>query len=214
MELGCRCGEIHGLLCGVAPSDVNRVICYCDDCQAYLHQLGRADLFDAHGGTEIVQVAPSSVAFDKGAAHVVGLRLAPKGLYRWYAHCCKTPLGNTLSPTLPFIGMPLEIFRGAPDPQRRDEIFGQLRGGVFSKFAIGGIPKGLPQVGLGHFARALQLMVGWKIHGRTWPHPFFDRAAKGPRHPVTILTREERELLRAKCGPSPTVPSHTGTVTA
>ena len=39
-----------------SSTTVNRVVCYCDDCQAFLHYLKRADLLDAHGGTDIVQV--------------------------------------------------------------------------------------------------------------------------------------------------------------
>ena len=57
--LSCSCGEVRGLVTGVSPNTVNRVVCYCDDCQAFLHHLGRADLLDAHGGIDIVQVAPA-----------------------------------------------------------------------------------------------------------------------------------------------------------
>lgn len=52
---------------------------------------GLSDLLDAHGGTDLVQVAPACVAFDHGAEQIVGLRLAPKGMHRWYAACCNTP---------------------------------------------------------------------------------------------------------------------------
>jgi len=83
----------------VSPSTVNRAVCYCDDRQAFLHHLGRADLLDAHGGTDIVQVAPARLSFVQGQERVVGLRLTSRGLYRWYANCCRAPLGNTLSPT-------------------------------------------------------------------------------------------------------------------
>src|SRR5215204_4669214 len=100
-ELRCRCGEVHGSVTNAAPGAVNRVVCYCDDCQAFLHHLGCAELLDASGGTDIVQVAPAALAFDRGAERIAGLRLTPKGLYRWYADCCKTPLGNTLTPALP-----------------------------------------------------------------------------------------------------------------
>ena len=60
VELRCRCGEVVGLVENAAPQKVNRVVCYCDDCQAFAHQLGRADLLDAQGGTDIIQVAPAS----------------------------------------------------------------------------------------------------------------------------------------------------------
>src|SRR5262252_7536621 len=96
-ELECRCGKVKGRVTGASPEAANRVVCYCDDCQAFLHYLGRADLLDPHGGSDIVQVAPSSLSFERGSEQVVGMRLSPKGMYRWYAACCKTPLGNTVT---------------------------------------------------------------------------------------------------------------------
>src|SRR5690348_17955313 len=102
--LRCRCGEVRGVVTDVAPNTVNRVVCYCDDCQAFLHYLGRADLLDAHGGSDIVQVAPASLSFERGADRIAGLRLTPKGLHRFYATCCKMPLGNTVGPAIPFVG--------------------------------------------------------------------------------------------------------------
>src|SRR5262249_31767225 len=104
-ELRCRCGGVRGRVKDAAPQTVNRLVCYCDDCQAFAHHLGRADLLDPHGGTDIVQVAPASVAFDEGADRIEGVRLGPKGLYRWYAKCCNTPVGNTVSPAVAFVGI-------------------------------------------------------------------------------------------------------------
>src|SRR5512138_1159404 len=103
IELECRCGEIHGWVRGISPGTVNRMICYCDDCQAFLHFLERTDLFEPHSGTEVVQLAPRVVTFDRGTDHICGMRLNPKGMHRWYASCCKTPLGNTVTPSVPFI---------------------------------------------------------------------------------------------------------------
>src|SRR5258706_617911 len=109
-NLSCRCGAVRGSVSNAARDTVNRCICYCDDCQAFAHHLGRADLLDAHGGTDIVQVAPASLTFQEGAERIVGLRLKPKGLYRFYAECCKTPLGNTVTPALPFVGIAAQVF--------------------------------------------------------------------------------------------------------
>ncbi len=43
VELGCRCGKIHGWARGLSPDRVNRILCYCDDCQAFMHALGRSE---------------------------------------------------------------------------------------------------------------------------------------------------------------------------
>ena len=72
VELRCRCGGVRGVVTGVSPHTVNRVVCYCDDCQAFAHQLGRADLLNAKGGTDIVQVAPSTFSFVEGQNRVAG----------------------------------------------------------------------------------------------------------------------------------------------
>ena len=205
MELGCRCGQIHGWARGAAPTAVNRAVCYCDDCQAFLHYLGRTDLLDEHGGTDVVQVPPNMIAFDRGLEHIVGMRLSDKGLYRWYASCCKTPLGNTLAPSVPFIGIALEAFRGAPDVHRIDAIFGKSRGYVMGKFAIGGAPQASTKFPPAHLVRILTKVLGWKFTGKTWPHPYFDQATRLPKYPVTVLQPPEREALRSKCGPNPTV---------
>ena len=45
VQVRCRCGEVVGLVTNASPQKVNRVVCYCDDCQAFAHQLGRADRF-------------------------------------------------------------------------------------------------------------------------------------------------------------------------
>src|SRR5262245_27846255 len=105
VELRCRCGEVRGLLKSPSSQTVNRVVCYCDDCQAFAHQLRRADLLDAHGGTDIIQVAPAALELVQGKSRIAGLRLTPKGLYRWHTTCCHTPVGNTVSPAIPFVGI-------------------------------------------------------------------------------------------------------------
>ena len=198
-ELRCRCGEVRAVVTNPSPRTVNRVICYCDDCQAYAHQLGRADLLDSHGGTDIVQVAPASLAFVQGQDKIAGLRLSPKGLYRWYARCCNTPVGNTVSPAIPFVGLVTQSFAG--DRQTPDQLFGRPVGAILGKFAVGEVPKQARSVSFGLIVRALRLILSWRLRGESWPHPFLEQATRQPRYPITVLTREEREALRPLCGP-------------
>ena len=200
IELRCRCGEVRGTITGASPRTVNRVTCYCDDCQAYAHQLGRADFLDAKGGSDIVQVAPSALSFTHGLDRIVGLRLKPGGLYRWYAKCCNTPLGNTLSPAVPFVGVPAQTF-GAP---RLEDVVGAPIGAILGQFAIGEPPKGSQGISLGLMFRALGKVIGWRLRGKAWPHPFFRRETREPVYPVTVVSAERREALRAYCGPRPT----------
>src|SRR5690349_12747047 len=109
-KLSCRCGAVAGTLRNASPKTVSHIVCYCDDCQAFLHYLQRADLLDEHAGTDIVQVAPASLTYERGLEQVAGVRLSPKGMYRWYARCCNTPLGNTMTPAIPFVGIVSQAF--------------------------------------------------------------------------------------------------------
>jgi len=202
-ELQCRCGEIRGRVVNASPKRVNRVVCYCEDCQAFLHHLGRTDLLNAQGGTDIVQVAPAALSFVQGQERIVGLRLTAKGLYRWYASCCRTPLGNMVGPAIPFVGIVAAAF--ASDAQRPDELFGPPVAAIFGKYAAGPAPEAARGLDPWLVVRALRMVLGWRLSGKTWPHPFLDRATRAPRFPLTILSPQEREALRPLCGPrSPT----------
>jgi hypothetical protein len=201
-EFRCRCGEVRGWLADASPRTVNRVLCYCDDCQAFAHQLGRADLLDIHGGSDIVQAAPASLAFVHGQQRITGLRLAPKGLFRWYASCCNTPVGNTISPAIPFVGIIAQAFdNGTQNP---DDVFGKPIGAIMGKYAIGHPPACSTGMGLSLMARAIRMVLGWRVRGRAWPHPFFDRDTRAPIYPLSVLSHAQREALRRFCGPHPT----------
>lgn len=105
IALRCRCGQVRGRVHRVDTARYG--VCYCGDCQAYAHALGEpAGTLDEHGGTAVVQVGPSRVQITDGIANIAVLRLSPKGLFRWYASCCDTPIANTMpSPKMPFVGL-------------------------------------------------------------------------------------------------------------
>ena len=134
LPLRCRCGAVRGIARDAVPSKVNHCFCYCDDCQAFAHHLGRADdVLDAHGGTEITQMSPANVTFSAGADKIAAIRLTDKGLVRWYASCCNTPIGNTMAASgVPFIGV-VQAFIAAPSAA-----LGPIRGRGFAKSAKGG----------------------------------------------------------------------------
>lgn len=199
VEVRCRCGEVRGIVTDPSPQTVNRVICYCDDCQAYAHQLGRADLLNAKGGSDIVQLAPAALSFTKGQDRIAGLRLTPTGLYRWHTRCCNTPVGNTRGPAVPFVGIPVQSF----DVPRPDDFFGVPGGAIFGKCAVGEPPAGSTGLNLSLLLRAIGKVLGWRIGGKTWPHPFFSRDTRAPVYPWTVISHERREALRAFCGPHP-----------
>ena len=108
----CRCGQVRGEL-DTAHAYV-RATCYCKDCQAYARWLGSSGLTDAHGGTDIVAMAPSQVRFTAGESQLACMSLSDRGIYRWYAACCRTPIGNTpRNPGVPYVGVPTVAMEGA-----------------------------------------------------------------------------------------------------
>lgn len=200
IELSCRCGAVHGVVTDVAPNSINRIVCYCADCQAFIQQLRRSDLLDAHGGSDIVQVAPGRVRIDRGTEHIRGLRLSDKGMFRFYASCCNTPLGNSAGPGIPFLGIARQAF--ATDAQGGpDAVFGAPRFLVYGKHAIGTPPEGSTKLNPMLFVRVLGAMIGWALRRVHMPNPYFDRATRKPLYTVVTLSNSERESLRPLCGP-------------
>ena len=188
VPIRCRCGREKGVVMDVAPDAVNRCLCYCHDCRAFMHHLDRADLLDAAGGADIVQVARARLRIDEGSDRLRCLRLTPKGLHRWYTDCCKTPVANTM-PRVPFAGLSRTSL-DAPDPllPKADLIHGRS--------AVGGVPPGASAgLSFAAIARPGRLFAGWVVRGLGHPTPLFDRSERPTVEPV-VLTPAEREKLR------------------
>jgi hypothetical protein len=180
---------VRGVAREVEPRTVNRSICYCHDCRAFVHWLDRDDLIDAHGGTEIIQLARARLAITEGADQLRCMRLSSKGLYRWYAACCRTPLGNTI-PWIPYVGVARSAFEG---PRADDDsTFGET---LFSNAgsAVGGAPPG--GLTFRSVAHVGVLLASWALHGLGHPTPFFDRKNR-PTLTPEVLSTAERDKLR------------------
>ncbi len=201
-SFACTCGQVRGTIADPSPGAVNRVICYCVDCQTFARALGRPELLDAKGGSDIIQLAPATMTILQGHAQVACLRLSPKGLNRFHATCCGTPLGNTVGPRLPFIGVARQAFEvGGQD---LDALFGPVIGAVHGEGAVGGPPPGASGIPLRLLFGVLGKLLRWRLTGKGWPHPFFNRGSGEPAFPVTILSRERRNELRSlgRAGPA------------
>lgn len=93
-RLRCWCGALEGTLAN--PRSCDPVVCYCEYCQAYAHLLGRPQrVLDAHGGSHLLLTLPANVSFSSSLETLACLRLTARGMLRWYARCCGTPIGNT-----------------------------------------------------------------------------------------------------------------------
>lgn len=200
IPLRCRCGKLRGAVLDATPATGHRAVCYCDDCQTAAHALGAAESLDARGGTEVFQVTPSQVRLTDGAEHLRCLRLGPKGLMRWYAGCCDTPLANTLAtPRSPFAGinaLAMDLPGGA-----RDEALGPVRMRVMGAFAVGGPPPGVPgKIRFTEAGPVTGLILRSVLRGMHRPSPFFDARTGAPVVTPRVLTRDERNAARAKAG--------------
>ena len=191
--LQCRCGTIKGWIS--EAQSANHVVCYCRDCQAFARFLGQeGETLDAQGGSEIVQMLPKNVTFTQGADALACMRLTDKGMVRWYAGCCNTPIGNTLENyKISFIGL-LHNCLEAPG-QSLQNSFGPVRTYANPHGAIGD-PK--PK------AAGMGTMIWWfvktilkaRVNGDYQRTPFF-RDGKPIARPRVISGAEREAAMQS-----------------
>jgi hypothetical protein len=197
LPLRCACGKLQGLALNVAQSVGRRVVCCCDDCQAFARFLGRDDITDEWGGTDIVPMPPARVRITQGTENLTCMRLSEKGLFRWYCAQCKTPIGNTVNARVPFVGLFCNFIDLASDGRTRDEVLGRPAGYAMTKFATGKLPQNVQEYSrLRSFSRAMLLVGKWWITQAGSPSPFFDERTGAPSVEPRILTPDERDGLR------------------
>jgi hypothetical protein len=184
-------GEVDGRLL------VNRGLCYCRDCQAFAHFLGRADeILHPRGGTDVVQVPPRAVTLTTGTKNLACMRLTDKGLLRWYASCCRTPLGNTL-PHYRFsiVGLVDTCLRSAGAPAL-DESFGPVQMAINTKSSQGS-PRPAEYGLFGGILRIVGSVAGAQVGGKYRQTPFYDAGTGEPVVEPHVLTRTEHDAVEA-----------------
>jgi hypothetical protein len=197
VELRCPCGEVQGIIAEASPKTINRLVCYCSDCQAFARFLGRDDVMNDRGGSDIIQMAPSRLRFTAGVDKLRSVRLSEKGLFRWYTDCCKTPAGNLIySPRCPFAGIGKRMF--VLQGSALDAAVGASRGGIHGQDAIGGCPPGVDEkASLRVMLPSARWLLGNLIRGRHKPSPYWSADGKPTVEPRT-LSRDERTKLYRK----------------
>ena len=172
------------------------MICYCDDCQAFGRFLGRRDITDAWGGTDIFQMAPSQVRFED-AQTLDCIRLSEKGMYRWSCRECKTPVGNTMGPRVPFVGLIHSIMDHTAIGLPRDELVGAPLGYMHTRSAQSGGPPHAERK-LRAIGRSVRKLAHWWLTGAGSPSPFFDTTTRAPQVVPRVLGVDERRALATK----------------
>lgn len=189
----CQCGNVQGNV--NKPKPINRVTCYCQDCQAFAHFLGRSsDILDCQGGTDIIQMLPKQIFFDQGTEFLACMQLTETGLFRWYTTCCNTPIGNTLSThTMSFVGVVHNCLE-APDI-KLDDFCQPRRIHVNTKDAKGD-PKPEQSGLVKTIIRNMLMILKARIDGSYKQTPFFDVDSGMPIvHPKVLSLQEHEDLM-------------------
>ncbi|WP_457097677.1 DUF6151 family protein [Lysobacter sp. P5_B9] len=190
MQLRCRCGAVRGEM--DTAHAYTRTTCYCKDCRAFARFLAVPGVLDASGGTDIVPVAPSAVRFTAGSEHVVCMSLSPKGLLRWYAACCRTPLANTpREPKLPYVGMVTACFDATP--QAVDAALGPRNRVVINSQSATAPVRATPLAFVTGGVRIVAGIIGARLRPERGS-PFFDAGGRPLREPE-VISREQRTAL-------------------
>jgi hypothetical protein len=190
MQLRCRCGTVQGEI--DEGRAYVRATCYCKDCRAFARYLGVPGVLDASGGTDVIPMAPAAMRFTAGTEQVVCMSLSPKGILRWYASCCRTPLANTpRDPKLPYVGVVTDCLNATP--QALEAAFGPRDRVVLNTQSATAPVKSTPVAFALGGMRILAGILGARLR-RERASAFFDASGQPLRQP-TVITREERAAL-------------------
>lgn len=189
--LQCKCGTLKGYV-SHPESLINRGICYCKDCRDYAHVLGKpSEILDANGGTEVVAVSPKNVTFTHGKERLSCMSLSEKGLLRWYASCCNTPIGNTpRNFKVSFVGLIHNCLEQSG--QSIGQSFGPVRMWVNTQGAKGKInaKAGSTFMSIMRIMKALLLA---RLDGSYRTTPFFTAESGTPVTVPRVVSSAERE---------------------
>ena len=190
--LRCQCGTLRGNVSH--PEKVCRGVCYCKDCQAYAHFLGKADeILDEMGGSDVIATLPQHVTFTQGLEVLTCMSLSDKGMLRWHASCCNTPVGNTARDfKVSHVGLLHNCLR---DPSTSlDSAFGPVRMRVGMKSAKG-TPKAMAASTTVSILKFMGRLISARLDGSYKNTPFFDPETGRSRVSPKVLTADERARL-------------------
>jgi hypothetical protein len=185
MEIQCECGKFRAKLKAFPNHTPGRLVCYCDDCQAYLHYLNRDDLLDANGGTEVIPAYPADVEILSGGELLKCTRLSPKGTFRFSTSCCNTPIVNT-RPKAPWAGFMRGVY--AADVE---QTLGAVRSRIMGRYAKGTPPAGTPaKFNLKAFSTVMPFMLKGVLFQKSKRSPFFAEDGVTPIVVPHVLSEE------------------------
>lgn len=186
MKIQCDCGKFIAKVEKFPKETPGRAVCYCDDCQLFMKSIGRIDLLDANGGTEIVPVYSSNIHILTGKENLECIRLKKGGTYRWKTNCCNTPIGNT-APRNAWFGMIAKVFN-QNDSAALKNLLGPVKSRIHGRFAIGTPPKGTSEkIGFKDFLVVFPFILKGKLLKSRKKSEFFDSHFKAIVKPKILF---------------------------
>jgi len=187
MQISCDCGSFKAELLAFPKNTPGRLACYCRDCQSYLEKIDRADVLDDFGGSEIIPVYPAELKILQGKEHLKCYRLSEKGLYRWAAGCCNSPVLNT-KPDFPWLGIFHTAYKKS-DPSALESL-GEIKSRIFGKYAKGQPPFVIAdKLGFKALMTVMPFIIKGKLLKKATASEFFEDDGQTPIAEPEILSR-------------------------
>lgn len=196
LDFKCECGAIHAALRDASPKSGRRLICHCNDCQAFAHYLGKEKLMlDDHAGTHVYQTDPTRFEITKGQDKLACVTVTGGPLLRWYCKDCQTPIANTLSSTrFPFLSLILSGF----DRGKTDALLGRDAEHVAVDSGAGHLGKVKTAGMLGMIFKVLVGGIKARFNPDLKKSPLFDSETGNPVAVPTKLDPAERLAIDEK----------------
>ena len=144
-------------------------------------------------GTDVDAIVTKNLSFTQGLENLACMSLTGKGLLRWYASCCTTPVGNTMRNfKLSFVGLVHTCLEG-PSTSLEDS-FGPVSMRICTKSAKG-TSNPIPERKLGAMFRILKSLIRSRLDGSYKITPFFSPDRGTPVVEPKVLSSSEHERL-------------------
>lgn len=186
MKIQCDCGKFKAELENFSSSP-GRLVCYCEDCQRYLDKIDRKDVLDPYGGTQVIPVYPNDFKIIEGEDFLQCNLLSPKGLNRWTAKCCNTPVANTMA-KFPWVGIPHTAFTKAEAGSL--EKIGKIKSRIKGKYKTSKAPFEISDnLKLGDMLVVLPFIAKGFLFKKFSKSPFFKEDGVTPVKEANLLSK-------------------------
>jgi hypothetical protein len=125
------------------------------------------------------------------------MSLTQKGMLRWYAACCRTPIGNTPR-DLKISNVGLVHSALSASGKDLGASFGPVQMHLYGESARGQPPRNAKLRFLAAVVGVLGALLVARITGKYRINPFFNIATGAPRvEPIVLSSEQHAELMRA-----------------